>query len=197
MENILKFDNLEFLFIFFIPGFISIRVYNLLVASKPFKSKDYLLDIFTFSVINFAAFFWIFTEYLTPSLFTSSRELFILIFFLIIFIAPIFWPIIYLLIIRIPFIRKQIVLPHATAWDFFFHKRVSCWVKITLISGETVAGLYNPDSYASTHPNEQIYLEKLYKYTEKDGFVEEIEQTMGCIIWAKDIKIIEFFKGES
>jgi hypothetical protein len=53
MENLFEF-NLRNIIIFLIPGFISIKVWSLLVASEYEKIKDIIFETIIYSCVNYA-----------------------------------------------------------------------------------------------------------------------------------------------
>jgi hypothetical protein len=90
---------------------------------------------------------------------------------------------------------RNLLLPHLTAWDYYFHKRVQCFVLIHLKDGNFIGGLYASNSFATAFPrNGDIYIELVYRVNKADkSFGEAIEGSNGAIVRASDYTIIEFF----
>lgn len=88
----------------------------------------------------------------------------------------------------------QKFVPHPTQkpWDYVFSKRRTYWVIVTLKNGNKIAGMYGPNSFASSAPaEEQIYLEQLWVLNEDEGFDRPAEQTCGIIVLSSEILSIE------
>ena len=52
-------DKLALFIVFFVPGFISMKVYDLLVPGETRDASKSLLDAISYSTLNFAALFWL------------------------------------------------------------------------------------------------------------------------------------------
>ena len=61
MLELLDFDRLEEILVLIIPGLVSLKVWTLINISPTARLKiaDYLLDIITFSTLNFVALSWL------------------------------------------------------------------------------------------------------------------------------------------
>ena len=194
MENFNLSNVLVFL-IFFLPGFISIKVYDLLISTGNRDFSKALFEAIGFSTINFAILSWLI--YLNI-LYTSwlSYPIFFIISILIVFIAiPVILPFLFLKIIKGNFFSKYIINPILKPWDYVFEKREVSWVIVNLKNGIKIGGKYNGNSYSSSYPaNEQIYIEEVWKLDNDYRFIEPIERSNGIIILGDDISSIEFFK---
>jgi len=193
--EILDLEKLILFTIFFIPGFISIKVYDLLMPGERRNFSDSLFQVIAYSIFNFVIFFWLIYIIYAKELAVENTGLFVFLVFLIIFIFPIFLPIILLRITKLSFISKYIIHPIQKPWDYIFGKREALWVVIHLKDGRKIGGRYDTESFASYFPaEEQIYLQEVWRLNDRDGFKEPIERTSGIIILKDEMAMIEFFK---
>lgn len=192
--DIWEINKLALFLLFFIPGFISIKVYQLLIASEKIKFSDAIAEAVGFSSLNFAFFSWLIILIHKNKLYESYPFWYYLISFIIIFITPIIWPILYVYISRFKLFRKYLISPIKSAWDFYFDKRESCWVIINLKTNEKIGGIYSSKSFASSYPcKEQIYLEELWQIDSNGKFIRKNERSSGILISFEEIKSIEFY----
>ena len=188
-------DKLLLFLIFFIPGFISIRVYELLIATEKTNFSISLLEAIGFSSLNFAFYSWWIILIHTDQFQHNHPFVYYLSIFFIGFISPILWPFLFLWLTRIRFIKKILLSPIKSAWDYYFNKRESSWVIVNLKNGSRIGGVYSSNSFTSTFPVEkQIYLEELWVLDEKGSFVERQDRTDGILILEGEIQSLEFYK---
>lgn len=57
--DIWNIDKLTLFLIFFLPGFISMKVYDLMVAGEPRDVSKSVFEAIAYSTLNFAAMFWL------------------------------------------------------------------------------------------------------------------------------------------
>lgn len=194
MADILTTDKLLLFLLFIVPGFISIKIYSLLVPSDRRKWSESLIEAISYSCINFAVLFW-------PALTINKGEFaqnhpvwyYILTIF-ILFVFPAVWPVAGKSVLSSKFLKGKVLHPTPKAWDYFFALGKPCWVLIHLKDGELIGGLYSKDSFSSSYPNgEDIYLEEVWKVDEKGAFVERVSQTSGMWIDKNYFDYLEFF----
>jgi len=192
--DIWEINKLALFLLFFIPGFISIKVYHLLVASEKINFADAIAEVVGYSSLNFAFFSWVIILIHKNNFSDQHPFWYYLISFVIIFIAPILWTILYVFAGRCKAFRKYLISPVKSAWDFYFDKRKSCWVIINLKTNERIGGVYSSKSFASSYPRkEQIFLEQLWEIDKYGKFVKRIDRTNGVLISLEEIKSIEFY----
>lgn len=188
-------ETLRLIIIFFVPGFISLKVYDLFV---PGEKRDFSKDMFeaiSYSCVNFAILFWLISTIHTVGFQADHPVSYYLAAIFVLFVAPIFWPIAFLKIISIRFIRKRIIDPFLKPWDKLFSQKKPYWVIVHLSGGRKIGGKYARRSYTSTYPaEEQIYLEEVWKIDQRTGrFISPIPQTQGLLISSKNYVFIELF----
>lgn len=90
-------------------------------------------------------------------------------------------------------LRVSVLHPAPTAWDYVFARPERYWVRISLINGETVVGLFDSKSLASSVPGEgDVFLEQIRKWDEKEKRYNRIEGNAGIWISPDQIKTITF-----
>jgi hypothetical protein len=192
--DIWQIDKLSLFLIFFIPGFISIKIYDLLIPSEKRDFSKSIFEVIGFSAINFAALSWFIILIHSGNFYRDHRAWYFLALLIVIFVIPILWPIILLKVLSWSPIAKRVIHPILKPWDYIFGKRNAYWVIIHLQDGRKIGGKYDNKSFASSYPaDEQIYLEEVWELDEKSAFKKKIDRSNGIIILGKDISSIEFF----
>ena len=188
-------SNKLFLFIaFVIPGFISIKVYNLLFPTEQKSSGEQLIDAIAYSSINYAILLLPIYEIEIHGVRETYPTLYILFYVIVLFIAPVLWS----LLIKTSRTSKllQRIMPHPTEkpWDYVFGKRKPYWVIVTLKDGKQFAGRYDSNSFSSSAPAaEQLYLEETWVLNSDGGLERPRAETAGILILSSEITTVEFF----
>lgn len=192
MADLLELEKLYLFIIFFIPGFISLKIWSLIVPTENRKTSDYFFDIISYSAINFAALFWLIYIIIKNEYALCVN---IILTIIVLLVAPVLWPIIISWILKSGKLKGKIVHPTPKAWDFFFSQGEPCFMLIHLKSGKYIGGLYSGKSFASSFPHpEDIYLEEVWKVDEQGKFKNKIESSKGILINREFINYIELFE---
>ncbi|RXE58025.1 DUF6338 family protein [Acetivibrio mesophilus] len=130
--DIFNIDKLSLFLFFFVPGFVSTKVWNLLVPTEKRKITDYMLETISYSCINFAVLSWL-INIISNKDFVSNHPVWLkLLTFIILFVFPIIWPMLIKFILSWDFFKGHIVHPTPRAWDRFFGLGHPCFVLIHL-----------------------------------------------------------------
>ena len=193
MEN-LTFDKILLITIFFVPGFIYLKAYRLLIAeTKTDFSKD-LYEALGYSFLNAIIFSYPIFIIHRDGLINNHPVSYFLILGLIVIVAPIIGAVIFQMLSKKKWYSRFLITPTKSSWDSFFSNRESYFVIITLKNGRKIGGKYGLKSYSSTYPNpKEIYIEEVWELNEKNGFIKKVEQTEGILITENEISTIEFF----
>jgi len=192
--DIWQIDKLVLFLIFFIPGFISIKIYDLLIPGEKRDFSKSLFEVMGFSSINFAALSWLIILIHSKNFYIDHKLWYFLFLLLIFFIIPVLWPIVLLKVLSFPSIAKHVISPILKPWDYVFGKRERSWVIVHLRDGRRIGGKYDKKSFASSYPaEEQIYLEEIWELDDKGAFKKPVNRSNGIIILGKDISLVEFF----
>lgn len=190
--NIWDLDKLFLFIMFVVPGFISLKAYELLVPGQSKDSSKQIVDAITYSCINYALLFFFILKVEQSGYYTTHPNLYYLFYFFVLFLSPI------LLVLGWKWIRSTNIAqknaPHPTAkpWDYVFSQRKSYWVKVVKNDGTVIGGKYSDKSFASSAPApEQIYLEESWIINDKGGFERVKNDSAGVIILTGDISHIE------
>ena len=89
-------DKLTLFLIFFLPGFISMKVYDLMVPSAPREAAKSLHEAISYSALNFGFWSWLIALLFAGDYYHRHFIWFSFAVVLILLVAPIFWPFAYL-----------------------------------------------------------------------------------------------------
>ncbi len=193
--DIWQVDKLVLFLIFFIPGFISVKIYDLLVPGEQRDFSKSIFEVIAYSCMNFAALSWLIILIHLGNFYNEHKMWYSVLSLFIVFIAPILWPFLLLKLFSCKVIAKHIIHPIGKPWDYVFGKKESFWIIVHLKDGRRIGGKFDTNSFVSSYPaEEQIYLEEVWSLNEKEEFVRPIERSKGIIILGGEILSIEFFK---
>jgi hypothetical protein len=194
MEKLFETQGTLALFlIFFIPGFITLKVYDLLVPGEARDFSKSLFDAVAYSSLNFAALLWLIGIVRSGSL--PPWQWYAAMFVLLIGM-PVAWPILFLKMRKHPKVARRVPSPNARVWDDIFARRTPYWVIVHLKDQRRVGGLYGGRSLTSHSPAApEIYLEEVWKLDENGGFTDSrVDSTAGILIMGAEILALEFFR---
>ena len=179
---------------FVIPGFVSLKAYELLFPSMPKDSSKRLIDAIVYSCINYALLFWPIYEVETSQLRSSHPSVYFAFYFFALFIVPVVLVVLLRVVRTNRFLQRWVAHPTPRPWDYVFSQCKSFWVIVTLKDGRTVAGRYHTASFASSAPSpEELYLEEVWLLNQDGGFERARIDSAGIIILAPNIVTVEFF----
>jgi len=186
-------ETLAFFLIFFIPGFISLKVYDLLIPGERRDFAKSFFDAMAYTALNFAALLWLIAMVRSGGLW--PWQWYTAMFFLLIGM-PALWPVLFLQIRKHPMVAQRIASPNPRVWDDIFSKRTPYWVIVHLKDQRRIGGLYGGKSFTSHSPAPpEIYLEQVWHVDENGGFTGTVvKSTAGILIMGTDILALEFFR---
>ena len=187
-----------FLFIgFVIPGFITLKVYELLVPGKSGETSKQLIDAIAYSCINYAILFAPIYWVQANAHVMQSVHLYIAFYTAVLLVFPMLWPILWMLLRKTQIAQKWLPHPTEKPWDYVFNQRKHYWIIATLRDGRKIAGRYADSSFASSAPaEEQLYLEEVWELNGRGGFHRCREKSCGILIMASDLVSVELFAQE-
>lgn len=190
--DIWTIDKFLLFFAFVIPGFISIKCYELLFPGPERSSSEQVIDAIAYSSMNYAILAYPIIAVEQSGVLNGHpwRSFFFFVF--VFFVFPVLLVFFWRLLLTGKFLQR--IAPHPTGkpWDYVFSQRKPYWVKVTLKNGVVIAGKYSENSFASSAPSEeQIYLEECWVVNERGGFERKKNSTAGVIILADDISYLE------
>jgi hypothetical protein len=188
-------DSFPMFLIFFIPGFISLKAYDLMVPNERRDISKSVFDVIVYSCVNFIIIYYPLVNFAHISNFFSNFGIISYISFLVIFlIFPLLWPVVLLQIFSFKLISSRIIHPFSKSWDFKFNKKEPALIIVHLKDGRLIGGFYGYDSFASSYPaEEQIYLETVWKLDDNGKFQHPIQKSQGILILKDEIMAVEFF----
>lgn len=183
--------NVGVLVLLLIPGFISIKVYELIIPSIKRNWGESTIEAACYGAMNFVVL-----SALSPIAKISGFLAWVIL-ALGLVVFPALWPIIVIRIRKCDFFRDRIGDPIPTAWDKFFARRECCWLRIHLTNGDMIGGYLGDGSYASGFPNgRDLYVDRMYQIDSDGKFGKEMSRTKGMWINGESIVFIEFMKKE-
>lgn len=194
MEKLFETQSTLALFlVFFVPGFVTLKVYDLLIPSEPRDFSKSLFDAVAYSSLNFAALLWLIGIVRGGEL---APWLWYTLMFVLLIGMPAFWPVIFLKFRKVPMVAARTPSPNPRVWDDIFSKRVPYWVIVHLKDQRRIGGLYGAKSYTSHSPAPpEIYLEQVWNVNSDGGFTgSRVESTEGILIMGTEILALEFFQ---
>lgn len=195
--DIWQIDKLTLFLVFFLPGFVSMKVYDLLIPSPRRDFSKSLFEVLGYSALNFGALSWLIYLIHQNHFPTAHRYWYLFLLFWIMVGVPVLWPFVILKVFSIPFVAKYVIHPVSKPWDFVFGKKQSYWVIVHLKDGRRIGGRFDTNSFASSDPaKEQLHLEELWKLDDDGAFTGRVDRTGGIIISEDSILAVEFLKHE-
>lgn len=191
--DIWEADKLVLFLAFVIPGFISIKAYQLFFPSTEKSNSDQLIDAIAYSSINYAILILPIISIEKSSIKINYIFFYYLFYLFVFFLAPITWVVIWRYLRTRDFFQKNAPHPTEKPWDYIFSQRKPYWVKVTLKNGNVIAGRYAQKSFASSAPaEEQIYIEETWILNSNGAFERKKNNSAGVIILSGEISLIEF-----
>ena len=191
--DIWEIDKLVLFLTFVIPGFVSLKAYQLLVPGPVRNSGDQLIDALAYSSINYAVLWFPITWVESGRWSTSAPLAYYAFYLLVFFLAPILWVLVWKFLRTRRWVSNRLPHPTGKAWDFVFEQRKTLWIRVVLENGTIIGGWYGPGSFSSSAPaEEQIYMEHAWVMSDDGQFVRPKKGTAGVLILSKQIAYIEF-----
>jgi hypothetical protein len=188
--DVFTIDKLFIFIAFIVPGFVSLKAYEIFVPTQKIDSTKILIEAITYSCINYALLFmpvaYFYNNYTEFAWYQNYLwAIFIL------FIMPILWAYLFK-IIRLKLKPRH---PIEKPWDFIFSQQKQYYIIVTLKDGNKIAGTYGENSFTSSHPSEeQIFLEETWVLNKEGGLERLKESTKGSIILFSNMVSLEFFE---
>ena len=187
-------DQLVLFIMFVIPGFISLKVYDLLAYSHREKTTEAIIDAVAYSSLNYAllaAPIWLVEHFNVQSCHPVWYSIF---YACVLFLFPAIWAWLWHKLRNSQMFQNKMKHPIDKPWDYLFSQRRPYWVKVVMKDGTVVGGKYAENSFASSNPaKEQIYLEESWIIKDSGGFERPKIRTEGILILEDEIKFLDIF----
>jgi hypothetical protein len=134
---------------FVIPGFVSLKTYELLFPATTKESSKLLIDAVAYSCINYALLLWPIYAVETGGVRETHPTWYVLFYVFVLFIAPIAWACVMKKLRSTDFFQGSMPHPTAKPWDYVFAQRKRYWIVVTLKDGKQLAGLYDSATLSS------------------------------------------------
>lgn len=191
--DITSINKLLLAIAFFIPGFVAMKLYGILSSGERLDASKSMVDAVSFSCMNYAVWSWLIILVFRYEWIKFYPGWFLMFVIFVLFFAPAGSSVFFFYLRKKGFFVKWLPHPVGKPWDFVFSRRESCYVIIFLKGGRRIGGYYGPESFVSSYPyEEQIFIEKVWRVDEEEGFIEEHTRTKGMMISGANIETIEF-----
>lgn len=175
------------------PGLISIHVYRLIMPARPLDWANALIQGLFYSTVNFVLGFPILYLLVFGSDPVEHPGRYFVAAVLVLLVTPVLWPIAVVGALRSRRFPKRVQIAYPTAWDFLFDAREPVFVLVHLNNGALLAGLFGPESYVGTYPNDgEMYLEAVYGMNADREIGEELPNTRGVLLHRSQYSYVEF-----
>lgn len=195
-----SFSQILVLLVFIIPGFVLVRVKRVAYPTVEVGAASTVLESLAWSCVVYGvaspllylSYVWRWPE-VRPLLFGMLA-------LVILLIVPGLLGVTYVWLTKTEkarWLREFLGFPHPdpTAWDHHFRKGRAYWVWLTFKSGKVMAGLFGPNSFASSFPHQRdLYIEKLLRLDHRGHVVELIDNSAGALVMMEDVERIQFFE---
>lgn len=176
-------DTLGLLFAVAFPGFLSQRVYRLIMPAGDMDWKDGLLAAMFYTAINDILLFPLLLFVVNGKNALSSPLSYWLSLFVLVLGGPVAWPILWVWIATKTRLRKWLIIPYRSASDFFFSKRSTCFVVVHLKNGSMIGGWLGETSYVTTYPESgDLYLSATVRLTADAELGAPVPSSLGVLV---------------
>ncbi len=187
-------DKLVLFIAFVVPGFVSLKTYELLSSSAAKEPASQIVDAVAYSSVNYALLLWPIFEVESRNVRATSPTWYILFYVFVLLVAPVSWAALLRRLREAQFLQRSLPHPTGKPWDYVFSQRTPHWVIVTLKDGKKIAGRFDSRSFASSAPSsEQLYLEETWVLNDAGGFERPRVGSAGIIILSAEIASVELF----
>ena len=186
-----------------VPGYIIVKVYDLLAPGERRNLGDTIIEILAWSFIQLMFWFWPFVVLYTysDSIATWLRYLIAFVLtILAVFVTPILAAYLINKVRHGGFIRGvakgSSSQPSPSSWDWFFSEKANnYYVRFHLKTGEKLGGYFGENSFATSFPHKQeVYIEEAWQLDEDGKFTEPIEGTKGAFVNREDCTLVQLLE---
>jgi hypothetical protein len=188
-------DSIPTFLIFFIPGFISVKVYTMLMPSQKYNFGERLFETLAYSGLNYIVFFISVYLIFGERFFRSNNEFGIILFIVFIaIVAPVLWAcLFYRLQKNEGWLKEYVYYPPNSIWEKSFTANKGRFLTVTLKSGTVIAGRSGNKSLGfRMGDNQDIYIQECWTISNKK-FVAPVPDSKGVFISGTEIALVEFF----
>ena len=200
--------NFEMLFVvlaFVIPGFIWYFVQSKFMPRGEFPKHTFILQCIVLTFINYALWSWLVYHMLANPWFEHNIGCAAFFWFVILFLSPMMCGLIFGILSQKDFVRRifgwlgvETIHPTPTAWDYrFFNINPDfLFIKVELIDGGSIQGLFGGNSFASsTSSDRDLYIERACMI-DSEGQWQLVDESDGVWINGSQIRHIEFISTQ-
>jgi hypothetical protein len=183
--------------VFIVPGFVALKVYDLLVPAERRDFGGSMVEAITYSMVNLAIMSWAVILLRQGGFAQKHPFLYIVSTVGILLVAPAGLAIgVYALRVS-KLANRWFQHPMPSGWDYFFRKQRTCWILFHLKNGKKLGGFFSDESFASSYPMDaEVYVEQVWRVDQFGRFTDMVQDTAGMVIRYAECDLIEFFTVE-
>lgn len=176
-------EMLGLLFALAFPGLLSMRVYRLLMPVGDVDWKDGLLGAMFYTALNNIALFPLVRFILDGQNAIATPWWYWGALFVLVLAAPVAWPIVWVYAATKTGLRKWLIIPYRTAFDYCFSYRTTCFVLVHLKGGKMIGGWYGKNGYATTFPDSgDLFLSAAVHLAPNGEFASVVSSSVGVLV---------------
>src|SRR5262245_24807589 len=126
--DIWEVDKLVLLIIFVIPGFIALKMYELIFPAEDKDSSKQIIDSVAYSSLTYALMLWPILKVEGSTLKTTHPNFYALFYMFVLFAAPVLLVFIWRFLRTRRIFQKYVAHPTRKPWDYVFGQRKPYWV---------------------------------------------------------------------
>lgn len=179
-------EMLGLLFAVAFPGLLSTQTYRLIMPVGAMDWKDGLLGAMFYTCLNDIVLFPFIRFLLIGSNAIVSPYQYWGALIVVFLAAPMGWPILWVYLSTKSPLKKWLIIPYRTAFDYFFSYRTTCFVIVHLKDRRMIAGWYGNTGikgYATTFPESgDLFLSAAVRLTPSGEFGDAVPSSIGVLI---------------
>jgi hypothetical protein len=188
-------DQIPIFILLILPGFIATKAFDLFVPGGNREASRQVLDALAYGTLNLGFWYVPLDRYVVPH--RDNLPVFYAFTVVMLVVSPVVLAWLAGTVLMHRKARGLVRHPTPTAWDHFFGSGRRVWVLATLKSGMLIGGWYGWNSFASSYPDRDLYLEQVWKVDGTGRFGARQDGTAGAIVSMDECQFIEFFVERS
>jgi hypothetical protein len=183
-----------------VPGFIFIRILDVLLPGRRQSFGKEIVDIACWSSAVMAVWFFptlVLFELRDRFPWWLYHLLLLAVIVLGVFATPILLAYILYKLEGRGHLKSLGVHPNPTPWEWFFSNRAgNYYVRFHRKDGKDLGGYFGENSFTASSPKaQQFYVEEVWRLDEDGKFIERVEGTEGAMVSSEDCELIEFLEA--
>lgn len=196
MPDFKNVQSLILFLVFFMPGFLSIIVWDLIVPGEQRDFTKSAVSAIGFSALHWSVFWWLGWTVYEVRLWEKEHILWTYVLVLVVMVFyPVFWPIFFRQLLCHTRLSRYVVQPMRAPWDNLFGRGKPYWMIAHLKDGTRIHGLFSDQSAASVYPApHELYMEQVCG-VDQEGRFTPIPGSKGILILESELSLVELIEA--